>query len=131
MSWCPSSWLPELRPPRHEAGPSPAPASNVCSTSSPAPEPPLEQFCSPLSSSPQARPRRRCPAPETNLSSGRACEQLLEPPRRPVSRRGLSQELTRGLPCTSPPRIDLAPRSSSLGQEHLVVLDLAAVGDQH
>ncbi|XP_044981574.1 serine/arginine repetitive matrix protein 1-like isoform X3 [Hordeum vulgare subsp. vulgare] len=71
-----------------ERGPLPAPASNVCSTSSPAPEPPLEQFCSPLSSSPQARPRRRCPAPETNLSSGRACEQLLEPPRRPVSRRG-------------------------------------------
>nr|BAJ87589.1 predicted protein [Hordeum vulgare subsp. vulgare]BAJ87711.1 predicted protein [Hordeum vulgare subsp. vulgare] len=139
-----------------ERDPSPAPASNVCSTSSPAPEPPLEQFCSPLSSSPQARPRRRCPAPETNLSSGRACEQLLEPPRRPVSRRGpgrasplalssppsilpllslisagLSQELTRGLPYTSPPRIDLAPRSSLLGQEHLVVLDLAAVGDQH
>ncbi|KAE8819094.1 hypothetical protein D1007_03078 [Hordeum vulgare] len=114
-----------------ERDPSPAPASNLCSMSSPAPEPPLEQFCSPLSSSPQARPRRRCPAPETNLSSGRACEQLLEPPRRPVSQRGLSQELTRGLPCTSPPRIDLAPRSSSLGQAHLVVLNLAAVGDQH
>ncbi|KAE8808800.1 hypothetical protein D1007_14901 [Hordeum vulgare] len=114
-----------------ERGPLPTPASNVCSTSSPAPEPPLEQFCSPLSSSPQARPRRRCPAPETNLSSGRACEQLLEPPRRPVSRRGLYQELIRGLPCTSPPRIGLAPRSSLLGQENLVVLDLAAVGDQH
>ncbi|KAI4982442.1 hypothetical protein ZWY2020_022934 [Hordeum vulgare] len=78
----------------------------------------------------QARPAAAAKT-ETNLSSGRACEQLLEPPRRPVSRRGLSQELTRGLPCTSPPRIDLAPRSSSLGQEHLVVLDLAAVGDQH
>ncbi|XP_044973957.1 uncharacterized protein LOC123441792 [Hordeum vulgare subsp. vulgare] len=110
---------------------------------------------------PQARPRCRCPAPETNLSYDRAGEQLLEPPHHPVSRRGpghasplalssppsaisnlcrsLSflqedrnkQELTRGLPCTSPPRIDLAPRSSSLGQEHLVVLDLATVGDQH
>ncbi|KAI4972358.1 hypothetical protein ZWY2020_003283 [Hordeum vulgare] len=104
----------------------PGASSDASSTGNEVPRPRLPPTCVPraplhpsLPSSSSAVPCRARP----KLDPAAAAQHL-----RPTSPR---QELTRGLPCTSPPRIDLAPRSSSLGQEHLVVLDLAAVGDQH
>ncbi|KAI4994443.1 hypothetical protein ZWY2020_034084 [Hordeum vulgare] len=123
----------------------PGASSDASSTGNEIPRPRLPPTCVPraplhpsLPSSSSAVPCRARPklaraaaAQHLRPTSPLAVQCLGALGRRPVSRRGLSQELTRGLPCTSPPRNDLAPRSSSLGQEHLVVLNLAAVGDQH
>ncbi|KAI4982443.1 hypothetical protein ZWY2020_022935 [Hordeum vulgare] len=124
MSWCPSSWLPELR--RTPPAPGTRSLARAClqRVFHELPEPPSSD-----SAVPRARPKLDPAAAAQHLrpTSPLAVPAAFFGAATPVG----DEELTRGLPCTSPPRIDLAPRSSSLGQEHLVVLDLAAVGDQH
>ncbi|KAI4999031.1 hypothetical protein ZWY2020_057491 [Hordeum vulgare] len=116
----------------------PGASSDASSTGNEVPRPRLPPTCVPraplhpsLPSSSSAVPCRARPAARLRPTSP-DCSSLAQPLAEPApARRGLSQELICGLPCTSPPRIGLAPRSSLLGQEHLVVLDLAAFGDQH
>ncbi|KAI4972357.1 hypothetical protein ZWY2020_003282 [Hordeum vulgare] len=76
-------------------------------------------------------PRSRAVAPLQPSVPMSWCPSSWLPELRDASKTGTrSLRAHRGLPHVAA-RIDLAPRSSSLGQEHLVVLDLAAVGDQH
>ncbi|XP_044958627.1 uncharacterized protein LOC123409819 [Hordeum vulgare subsp. vulgare] len=121
----------------------PGASSDASSTGNEIPRPRLPPTCVPraplhpsLPSSSSAVPCRARPKldPAAAAQHLRPTSPLAVPASSCWSRRAApsaDEELTRGLPCTSPPRIDLAPRSWSLGQEHLVVLNLAAVGDQH